>query len=267
MEQQTIVTGVDKLLNLVNTHEEISLSKASTELNVPLHILRHWCESLEEQGLVCTRLTLRDTHLLSIAYFHKKESLGRALIRAVNASVPNQDDIVRLEQEVKQDIKILNAKLEEMQQYRALKKEIDQQEQNIQNAKTTMDKQQLSLEREKALLQQEKTDVQRSREHITTRQQKLKEKQRLLEQKECLIRKNITQFEKDVKTLEKERKDFEKHRTLFFKDRDVFIRDMSTLLEAQLCHASVREQLFTRLNETKSRDFTKTAAPKGLHNA
>lgn len=125
-----LVTGIDKLLKLVEEMEEVSLTYTANYLKVPKNIVKHWCDTLEEEKLISTRTTLRETYIIP---FGKKKSsykhLFRQHISSLTKSIHNWEEnlVITKEKELQKKIDELNEKLSELKKYEKIRLDVDKQ--------------------------------------------------------------------------------------------------------------------------------------------
>ncbi|MBN1156663.1 hypothetical protein JXA85_03545 [Candidatus Woesearchaeota archaeon] len=176
-----IITGVDKLLNLVNEKGEISFTRAATELKVSRKRIEEWCAILEEKGLLVTVPTLREAYILSIDHHADKSGFLKSLkrqIRCLGADVMMTDEehIKRKEQELNQKAMLL-------------------------------EKQEKALEKNKMMLTEEKLKIQSK-----LNEQKLLENRNAKKQKDILLQERQIEANRISNQDEKERLQAEQKR-------------------------------------------------------
>ena len=64
LAKSIIETGVDKLVNLVNTSGRISSLDAAKELGVSSAVIMEWADFLEEEGLFLPKMALLEIEVL-----------------------------------------------------------------------------------------------------------------------------------------------------------------------------------------------------------
>jgi len=121
-----IETGVDRLLDLVNERHELSLSQAVIVLNVQRAIINHWCDTLEEEGLIHTNRTINERYILSKQFFHSKGGRRRSAVQIFKGiyrrkQKPTMDALTKKEQELKTMTKNVHEQVQKLKGYEKLK--------------------------------------------------------------------------------------------------------------------------------------------------
>ena len=70
-----IETGVDRLVNLVNTEKKISIDDAAKKLNVSKVVVQEWAEFLEEENILGIDYKFSKTFLLEGTTFYMSPEL------------------------------------------------------------------------------------------------------------------------------------------------------------------------------------------------
>jgi hypothetical protein len=217
-----IITGVDKLLNLVKEREEISLTDAARQLKVPKGAVLQWCETLEENNLLVTNRTLKETFLMS-KDFHKYQSgfvrsfIQNAKSLSSDTKLPGDDAIRVNEQAITDRLSVIKKKSRELKRFAEIKEAAEQRLTKL--AKATKDynklKRQLSLEKkalekESEAFEAEKTRVAEKELKMLAALARNAEKEKEFQQKTKAVGKAMRDFDTDVRNLEKDRESFER---------------------------------------------------------
>lgn len=126
-----LITGVDKLLKFINLHEETSITLAANHLNVPRDIVEHWSETLEDQGLIMTNLTIKDKYLMSLEFHKIKAGHVRTFIQNMKAlgsstAIPQEAILIKKEKEINKRLSLMDKKLKYLKDYKAVKQKADE---------------------------------------------------------------------------------------------------------------------------------------------
>lgn len=156
-----MITGVDKLLTLVNEREEITLSEAARELNVPRHIVEQWTNVLEAKDLLSTSFTIKERYLMSVDFQKYKSSAFKSMVRYVksigSSRPPQSEDILKKKElEINKRMSILNDKIKECKRYERIKSEAILAMKKLQRMKTDMTKIRNDIEMERSKLDRDK---------------------------------------------------------------------------------------------------------------
>jgi DNA repair exonuclease SbcCD ATPase subunit len=197
-------TGVDRLLVLVNEHHQIPLSHAAQHLQVPKHTVERWTETLEEAGLVATKLTLRETMLIS------KEGQGAAgvkkvsiidLFRTTTSDYHEERMLKEHTKELKRQTAALEAKVNELRHYAKIKNQVEStlaqieaEQRRFQLSQEKFAKDVERIEKARQMLEQERTKFTTHQSRIEHAQQRLLARTRMLDEKE----RRLQQQEKEL---------------------------------------------------------------------
>jgi len=148
-----IETGVDKLVNLVNTKGKVAASDAAKELGVGMSVVMEWADFLEEEGiihieykftkpyLVARKIAKKDIQEKAKGFSGKKEVFIRKaevslsfLNKESNKLKTLKEEFGKIKKNFDFDIGPIKSELEELQKYEQLKINLDKQ---IENQKTT----------------------------------------------------------------------------------------------------------------------------------
>ena len=141
-----IETGVDKLVNIINSKKRISTTQAAKELGVGLSVIEEWADFLEEEGVISVEYKFASTYLVERKLSKKevvtkaKEFTGKkdAFIRKVESSISTIDreqsgltdmkvQFDKFKKEISAEIGSVEKELKELENYERLKKDIDSQ--------------------------------------------------------------------------------------------------------------------------------------------
>ncbi len=195
-----ITTGVDSLLNLVNDHTEISLTEAAQQLKIARSTVGEWSRTLEEAGLVTSRVTLLDRHLMSKdskslrgirSYVGPQAALSRFFGTSKN---PGEIELKKKEEEIKSHLKRLDDKIKQFEGLKQLKAELAKQEH-------TLKQEHKRLDAEKSAIAEKLKAELAKQEHTLKQEQK-----RLAEENSALAERLKAQFAKQGHALKQEKK-------------------------------------------------------------
>jgi chromosome segregation ATPase len=212
-ETRHIKTGVDKLLDLVNQRHEISLSQASAILNVHRNIISHWCDTLEEEGMICTNVSINERFILSRDYHSTRNARRRSAIQIIrglysNRKSQNIDALERKEQELKAMSRDVHGQVQKLKHYEKLKVEAEQKQLHLRNSLRKYDR--------------EKRDFDKQINELESIRSFLKKKSDELEEKEGRIKSDFSQIETErtyLDTLSRSLK--EKEKALEAKEQEI----------------------------------------------
>ena len=179
-----ILTGADRLLELVKDAQKISLSDAAHILDTSSSIVERWVEVLEEQDKIVVRRGLRKSFLLTKEYHDThsdfKETISLAVSSAKGGYVPPKDDSLREQQkqlalkakQVKRHKELLSQKeqalIEKTSELAGIRKKLALREKEVKEQKEAfvakeraLETFENSLEKARAALQKEKKLVNR----------------------------------------------------------------------------------------------------------
>jgi len=141
-----IETGVDKLVNLVNTQKSVSSSDAAKLLGVGMTVIMEWADFLEEEGiisieykftkpyLVARKITKKDMQEKANEFSGKKDVFIRKAEVSISFLNRESDKLKTLKGEfdkIKKDLGLdigsIKSELEELQNYEQLKINLDKQ--------------------------------------------------------------------------------------------------------------------------------------------
>lgn len=147
-----ITTGIDKLVQLINRRNEISLDEAAKELNVDKAVLEDWVEVLESERLVKvnykfsnmfisgSKTTSRDTLKTAAHVVSQKEAFNRkidATLHALDKETEGfgqvRSEFISIQKHIKDELKVVRKELAELKQFEHLKNNIDKDILNSKN--------------------------------------------------------------------------------------------------------------------------------------
>lgn len=139
-----ITTGIDKLVQLINRRNEISLEEAAKELNVDKAVLEDWVEVLEAEKLVKvnykfsnmfitgSKTTSKDTLKTAAHVVSQKEAFNRKIDATLHALDKETEDFERVRTEfisiqkhIKGELNTVRKELDELKKFEHLKNNID----------------------------------------------------------------------------------------------------------------------------------------------
>ncbi|MCA9478136.1 MAG: hypothetical protein KC535_03250 [Nanoarchaeota archaeon] len=139
-----ITTGIDKLVQLINRRNEISLEEAAKELNVDKAVLEDWVEVLEAEKLVKvnykfsnmfisgSKTTTKDALKTAAHVVSQKEAFNRkidATLHALDKETEGFDQVrtefISIQKHIKGELKTVRHELDELKQFEHLKNNID----------------------------------------------------------------------------------------------------------------------------------------------
>ncbi len=144
--QGTILTGVDKLVNLIEEKNRISMQDAAKQLAVPKVVVEEWANFLQEKGIIHVEYKFATPYLVnqgvpkkevtkrskevksaqegflrkveSMLQFIEKETAGLKKVRA---------EFHALSDEVEEDVKKIRGELETLEDYEKMKRGVDRE--------------------------------------------------------------------------------------------------------------------------------------------
>jgi len=144
MAQKNIETGVDKLVDLINRRNKVSINEAATELGVSLPVVQEWADFLEDEGLITIEYKLSRTYLCerklnkgevekkAKEYSSKKDAFTRKVENALQSLQKESEGLGKIKEEfgklkdsIGSDIDQVREELQELRHYEDLKKNID----------------------------------------------------------------------------------------------------------------------------------------------
>jgi len=144
--QRNIETGLDRLVELINTKKRISLDEASKELGVSPDIVKEWADFLEDENLItleeklsktflCERkLNKKEVEKKAVEYSSKKDAFTRRVEMALSSLQKESEGLDRIKVEfeklkeiIGKDINEVRGELQELRHYEELKKNIDKE--------------------------------------------------------------------------------------------------------------------------------------------
>lgn len=144
--QRSIETGLDKLVELINSKKRISLDEAAKELGVSPDIVKEWADFLEDENLItleeklsktflCERkLSKKEVEKKAVEYSSKKDAFTRRVDMAISSLQKESEGLDRIKAEfeklkemIGKDIDEVRGELEELKHYEELKKNMDRE--------------------------------------------------------------------------------------------------------------------------------------------
>ena len=139
-----IITGIDKLVQLINRRNEISLEEAAKELNIDKTVLEDWVEVLEAEKLVKvnykfsnmfisgSKTTSKDALKTASHVVSSKEAFNRKIDATIHALDKETEDyqqvrtrFLSIQHQIKDEIKTVRKELAELKQFDHMKSNID----------------------------------------------------------------------------------------------------------------------------------------------
>ncbi|MFH1174514.1 MAG: hypothetical protein V1725_05230 [archaeon] len=227
-EQKKILTGPDKLIELVSKEKKITVDKAAKELGVSVDVIKDWALFLEEEGLITVeyslstmfleerRLSKSEVAKKTKEYLSHKESFIRKVETSLNNLEDSADAISRFRKEFEevrnglaQEIEKVKNELLELKQYEDMKHNLDTEldKQRMDYAKKIDDAHRQLGSEEKRFMQLI-GDVKNTEGTMTSEEKKVIS----LEAQEEAIRKRIDEMQGRLKLV---RDDLNKERATF----------------------------------------------------
>jgi len=144
MAQNSIETGVDKLLDLINRKKKVALNEAANELGVSVPVIQEWTDFLEDEGLITVEYKFSKTYLCERklskgevvkkakeysskkdAFTRKVETALKSLEREAEGFEKIKEEFSKLREVIGRDIDQVREELQELSHYEDLKKNID----------------------------------------------------------------------------------------------------------------------------------------------
>ncbi len=216
-----ITTGVDSLLELVNDHTEISVTEAAQQLKIARNTVGEWSRTLEEAGLVTSRVTLLDRHLMSKdskslrgirSYVGPQAALSRFFGTSKN---PGEIELKRKEEEIKSHLKRLDDKIKQFEGLKQLKAELAKQEHVLKQEQKRLDVEKNALaEKLKAELAKQEHAFKQEQKRLDAVKGALAEREKgLLREKESVaaMTKKVAEEQASVGAFDRQLQMREKH--------------------------------------------------------
>ncbi|MBU1975687.1 MAG: hypothetical protein KKG59_04755 [Nanoarchaeota archaeon] len=214
-----IETGVDKLVNLVQKKQKVSVDEASKELGVSNVIIQEWADFLEEEGMISIeyslskvflcekKLSKREVEKKTKEYADKKDSF----IRKVEVAMRNLDvetknfekikiEFTKLKEGLGGEVEKIHDQLSEIRHFEDLKKNMDQeiqkQKEEYNDVLDETDKK-ISLEQKK--YEDIISQIEKERQGINQEKNKMKE----AENEEDILKQKLTALTKVIDVIDK----------------------------------------------------------------
>ncbi|MBI3033910.1 hypothetical protein HYY72_02025 [Candidatus Woesearchaeota archaeon] len=223
MEQAQITTGVDKLVALIEEKKRVSIIDASKELSVPSVVIEEWADFLQQQGLIDIQYKFTTPFLvrreLSKDEISRKskdfEGRKEGFIRKIEAAIDYieheslglkkvKEEFVQLSRELETEVKKVRNELSTLENYEKLKRGLDREILEQQQAfKSQMD----SVESQ--LLEKQKAYEEIS-EHIREQELKLDEEMTnsgLIRKNEEILKQRIKKIQRAAQVMEQQLRD------------------------------------------------------------
>ncbi len=229
-----IETGVDKLVDIINTHKRISVEDAAKKLGVSSVVVQEWADFLEEEELISIEYKFNKT-LLVERKLTKKEIKDKAeefatekdaFLRKVETSLKTldketlglkkiKDEFNKLKKEIGKEIDTVKNEVAELEKYSDLKKNLDKEiAEQQEEYKNLLDRSHKQIKAEQQKYQEllekieiEKRETQIKEKHLKSLEEKethLKEKLKELYDLTNSIHEKIEEEEKDIDVTEKD---------------------------------------------------------------
>lgn len=144
MAQRNIETGVDKLLDLINRKQRVTINDAANELGVSVPVVQEWTDFLEDEGLISVEYKFSKTYLCERklskgevvkkakeysskkdAFTRKVETALKSLEREAEGFEKIKEEFSKLREVIGRDVDQVREELQELRHYEDLKKNID----------------------------------------------------------------------------------------------------------------------------------------------
>lgn len=234
MKDSFIETGVDKLVQLIETKKRLTLEQAAKELGVSLSVLEEWADFLEEEGIITIDYKLTSTELVArklsdkeiehkAKEFHgKKEGFVRKMEGAIVALERDTENLDKLKAEFKElqqiitnEVDHIKDKLVQLEKYENIKKHIDEQllDQHVQFKKRVSEIERDILQEEKRYqeivnnVEIARVKIEEEKSHASTiydQEHKIEEKLVLLERMVHSVRDQLKSEDKEVRKHEEQ---------------------------------------------------------------
>jgi len=210
-----VITGIDKLLQLINEKQDISMTCAANALKVPKHIVEEWVDNLEKSGLISIRFSLREMHAVSLAYNKSEHGVIKPIIRNIKSIYSNgktwdQEMVNAQKRELEARIAELGKKTAELRQYERIRAEADEKLEKL-----MAESKRLEIERTAAIKQSEacsrlQSMILAKQGSLVTRERELNEKQKIINSKEHSVNRIVKEVWRKLEAMQKERTALEK---------------------------------------------------------
>lgn len=217
-ENSIIETGVDKLVNLINSKSRISSADAAKELGVSPTVIMEWADFLEEEGIINVEYKFTKPFLVARKLAKKevqekaKEFTGKkeVFIRKAEVSLSFlekeaskldaiKDEFDKIKKELGFDISTVKNELDELEKYEKLKISLDQKiEEQRKDSLEKIETMARQVEREKRKYDEMLTDI--KKEEKTLEREKIET--RSLEESERFIRERLKSLKEIIGKVE-----------------------------------------------------------------
>jgi len=182
---EQIVTGVDRLLALVNERAEITLTAAANHLQTDRTVVEEWSKTLEEAGLISMRQALSDRFLRSRDWDHKDVSV-RALLNPLpffNARPFNEAELSERERRVNESLKLLSESMQRLEKYKTFKAEAEHLRHDVSLREERLTRELRGMEKTRKLIQKEGAMAEKIAKKLSSQATKLAEREKALQEK------------------------------------------------------------------------------------
>ncbi len=168
-KKKSIETGVDRLFSIIQSKNIICLTDLAKELNVDKSTIEHWCEVLEEKGVIKIRYSLKDKYLMTPDYFKISNCKTAAIKDLISMNLDylklnkeeKEDFLTKKECEINEKVKELAKAVERLNEqnlnHEQKKKSVEQNEKKVKSKLEDLNKiEKLVVEREMLLNKKEK---------------------------------------------------------------------------------------------------------------
>ncbi len=178
-----IETGVDKLVELINTGEKISVEDAAKKLGISKVVVQEWASFLEEEKIISIDYKFSKTFLIPRKLTEKEvkekkkeyTSEKDAFVRKVESSLKSLDsdslglekiknEFKNLKKDIGGELASVKTEVEQLEKYEYLKKNLDKDiEKQVQQFNEILDKshEQINIEQKKHQQLVEQLDIQK----------------------------------------------------------------------------------------------------------
>lgn len=193
---EEIITGVDKLLHLVNEKQSLSLTEAANELGVDKGLVEEWTDMLEQDELISVKMNLWEQHLVSTDWHDENVSVLQMLRTALKPARHFKEselkerckNLRQRERKVAMQMRTINRRLKTLKRYEKLKGHAEQamKEATQERRKNSRDREELEQNRES--LKSFESTLKKKSEELDARMEQIRERDEDMQRREQRIR-------------------------------------------------------------------------------
>jgi DNA repair exonuclease SbcCD ATPase subunit len=228
-----IITGPDKLLDIINSKGEITIGFAAKQLDVTKDLISEWSDTLEKEGLINSHYTLRERYLISCKPEHATKDQIKSLKRHIksvfnrNETSSREDILKKKEKEIDFKLDSLHKKLKNLKNFEQTKIAIEEKLQLLNSKESNLKEFEKQLKEKKTILENEQKNLGKQmvdlseKETVLSRlQRRLKRKELLLVEKEANLMKTFSELTKQLNSVKKRKEQRDKQHSKLIKEEN-----------------------------------------------